>query len=216
MKVSPSIISSKLELLGEEIEKCDIAGADSYHLDVMDGHFVPNLTMGPDLISAVRRRTKKRLESHLMIDRPDRYYKSFIEAGSDILLIHAECLVNFRKLRKDISDYGAEFGIVINPETPLSEVLPLLPESRILLLMSVHPGFSGQKFIAGTVDKIREARSYIDGNGLDTEIEVDGGINDITGKLCADAGADILVSASYIFSGNIHERIGLLKSLKQD
>ena len=216
MKISPSIISSRLEVLGEEIEKCDAAGADSYHLDVMDGHFVPNLTMGPDLISAVRRKTKKRLESHLMIERPDRYYRSFVEAGSDILLIHAECLVNFKKLMKDIADSGAEFGVVINPETPLSEALPLLPESRILLLMSVHPGFSGQKFINSTVDKIREARSYIEKNGLDTEIEVDGGINDKTGKLCADAGADILVSASYIFSGNIQERIGILKNLKQD
>ena len=216
MKISPSIISSRLEVLGEEIEKCDTAGADSYHLDVMDGHFVPNLTMGPDLISAVRRKTKKRLESHLMIERPDRYYRSFVEAGSDILLIHAECLVNFKKLRKDIADSGAEFGVVINPETPLSEALPLLPESRILLLMSVHPGFSGQKFINSTVDKIREARSYIEKNGLDTEIEVDGGINDKTGKLCADAGADILVSASYIFSGNIQERIGILKNLKRD
>lgn len=216
MKISPSIISSRLEALGEEIEKCDAAGADSYHLDVMDGHFVPNLTMGPDLISAVRRRTNKRLESHLMIERPDRYYRSFVEAGSDILLIHAECLVNFKKLMKDIADSGAEFGVVINPETPLSEALPLLPESRILLLMSVHPGFSGQKFIGSTVDKIREARSYIERNGLDTEIEVDGGINDKTGKLCTDAGADILVSASYIFSGNIQERIGILKNLKQD
>ncbi|MEM0156855.1 MAG: ribulose-phosphate 3-epimerase [Thermoplasmataceae archaeon] len=216
MKISPSIISSRLEVLGEEIEKCDTAGADSYHLDVMDGHFVPNLTMGPDLISAVRRKTKKQLESHLMIDRPDRYYRSFIDSGSDILLVHAECLVNFKKLRNDIADSGAEFGIVINPETPLSEALPYLPESKILLLMSVHPGFSGQKFIAGTVEKIKEARSYIDRNGLDTEIEVDGGINEITGKLCADAGADILVSASYIFSGNIHERIGILKDLKRD
>lgn len=214
MKVSPSIISSRLEILGEEIGKCDSAGVDSYHLDVMDGHFVPNLTMGPDLVRAVRRVTKKKLEAHLMIERPDKYYRSFIDAGADVLLIHSECLVNFKKLQEDISSAGSGFGIVVNPETSLDHAKPYLEQSEIILLMSVHPGFSGQKFIESTVEKIRAAREYIDSHGLKTEIEVDGGINNETGKLCAEAGAHILVSASYIFSGNIQERIQTLKNLR--
>ncbi len=213
MKVSPSIISAKLDNLATEILQCESAGVYSYHLDVMDGHFVPNLTMGPDLVKAIRRNTRKKLEAHLMIDRPDRYYSSFLEAGADILLVHAECLVDFRKLHSDIISNGGDFGIVINPETPLDYAIPYLEDARVLLIMSVHPGFSGQKFIPATVDKVRRARQYINENKLNVEIEVDGGINNETGALCAEAGADILVSASYIFSGDISERVGILKKI---
>lgn len=213
MRVSPSIISAKLDYLAQEISQCDSVGVDSYHLDVMDGHFVPNLTMGPDLIRAVRRNTDRKLEAHLMIERPDKYYKSFIEAGADILLVHAECLIDFKKLRSEIMDTGSGFGVVINPETPLSDAIPYLDEAQILLIMSVHPGFSGQKFIPGTIQKIRKAKEYIAENNLKVHIEVDGGINNETGALCAEAGADILVSASYIFSGNIPERIGILRNI---
>ncbi len=213
IKVSPSLISCKLEALGKEIAACDEAGVFSYHIDIMDGHFVPNLTGGPDLVKAVNRSTKKPLESHLMIERPDRYYKNFIEAGSDILLVHQECLVDFKKLIADIRAEGASFGIVINPETPFSKAEKFLEDSEILLVMSVHPGFSGQKFIDYVVPKIAEARKYIDEQGLKTKIEVDGGVTDVTGKKALEAGADILVSASYIFSGNIGERIRTLQSL---
>lgn len=213
MKVSPSIISCRLEELGNQISECDRAGADSYHLDVMDGHFVPNITVGPDFVKTVRRNTSKPLEAHLMIERPDHYYKKFIDAGSDVLLVHQECLVDFKKLVTDIRDAGAGFGIVINPDTPLSSVHHLLEDSEILLIMSVHPGFSGQKFIDYVVPKISEARDYIDTHGLKTLIEVDGGITDVTGKKAAEAGADMVVSASYIFSGNIGERIKTLQAL---
>lgn len=213
MKVSPSVISCSLEELGKQIAECDNAGVYSYHLDVMDGHFVPNLTMGPDLVKAVRRSTSKPLEAHLMIERPDHYYRKFIEAGADILLIHQECLVDFKKLIEDIREAGGRFGIVINPDTPFSSVTHLLEYSDILLIMSVHPGFSGQKFIDYVVPKIKEARDYIDSHGLKTMIEVDGGVNNETGKKAVEAGADILVSASYIFSGNIGERIGILQDL---
>ncbi len=212
-KVSPSIISCRLETLGKEISACDGADVFSYHLDVMDGHFVPNLTMGPDLVKAVRRSTDRTLETHLMIERPDKYYKSFIDAGSDILLIHQECLVDFKKLIADIKGEGARFGIVVNPDTPFSAAERYLEDSDILLIMSVHPGFSGQKFIDYVLPKISEARKYIDEHGLKTKIEVDGGVTDVTGKKALDAGADILVSASYIFSGNIGERIGTLQRL---
>ena len=213
IKVSPSVISCKLEILGEQIGECNRAHVFSYHLDVMDGHFVPNLTMGPDLVRAVMRTTDKPLETHLMIERPDRYYRSFVEAGSDVLLIHQECLVNFGKLISDIKGSGAGFGIVVNPETPFSSVHNFLEESEILLIMSVHPGFSGQMFIESVVPKISEAREYLDAHGFKTQIEVDGGITDITGRKAVEAGADILVSASYIFSGNIGERIGILQNL---
>ena len=213
IKVSPSLISCKLEILGKEIAACDESGVFSYHIDIMDGHFVPNLTGGPDLVKAVNRSTKKPLESHLMIERPDRYYKNFIEAGSDILLVHQECLVDFKKLIADIRAEGASFGIVINPETPFSKAEKFLEDSDILLVMSVHPGFSGQKFIDYVVPKISEARKYIDEHGLKTKIEVDGGVTDVTGRKALEAGADILVSASYIFSGNIGERIRTLQSL---
>ncbi len=213
MKVSPSVISSNLEDLGPQIRECDNAGADSYHLDVMDGHFVPNLTMGPDLVKAIRRVTSKPLEAHLMIERPDKYYSRFIQAGSDVLLVHQECLVDFKKLISGIKAEGAEFGIVVNPETPLETVHKYLEESSILLIMFVHPGFSGQKFIESVLPKISEARDYISEHGFKTQIEVDGGVTDVTGRRVVDAGADILVSGSYIFSGNIPERISILKNL---
>ncbi len=213
MLVSPSIISSKLEVLGTQIKECDKAGAYSYHLDVMDGHFVPNLTMGPDLVSAVRRCTEKRLEAHLMIERPDKYAEKFIKSGSDLLFIHSEVLVDIRSTIKTIRDNGALFGIALNPETPVDRVLKWIEESDTVLIMSVHPGFSGQSFIRDTLPKIREVRKFIDNNNLQTKIEVDGGINAETGKLSAEAGADVLVSASYIFSGNIGERIGALSSI---
>ncbi|MCL4340680.1 MAG: ribulose-phosphate 3-epimerase [Candidatus Thermoplasmatota archaeon] len=213
MLVSPSIISSKLEVLGTQIKECDKAGAYSYHLDVMDGHFVPNLTMGPDLVSAVRRCTEERLEAHLMIERPDKYAEKFIKSGSDLLFIHSEVLVDIRSTIKTIRDNGALFGIALNPETPVDRVLKWIEESDTVLIMSVHPGFSGQSFIRDTLPKIREVRKFIDNNNLQTKIEVDGGINAETGKLSAEAGADVLVSASYIFSGNIGERIGALSSI---
>ena len=166
IKVSPSIISCKLESLGKEITACDEAGVFSYHLDVMDGHFVPNLTMGPELVRAIRRSTKKPLEAHLMIERPDRYYKNFIDAGSDLLLVHQECLVDIRKLAADIRSEGAGFGLVVNPDTPFSMAEKFLEDSDILLIMTVHPGFSGQKFIDYVMPKIEEARRYIDDHGL--------------------------------------------------
>ena len=213
MKVSPSIISAKLEDLGSEIAKCVEGGATSFHLDVMDGHFVPNLTMGPDLVKAVRRCTDLDLEAHLMLQNPDKYYRKFIDAGASIPLIHVESPINTGLLLKKITNEGNRFGIVINPETPLEKALPFLEDASLLLIMSVHPGFSGQKFIEDAVDKIREARSYIDRHKLETSIEVDGGITLDTAKICRDAGADIVVSASYIFSGEVTEKVRLLTRL---
>lgn len=213
MKVSPSLISSRLEDLASEISKCIDGGATSFHLDVMDGHFVPNLTMGPDLVRAIRRCTDLELEVHLMLQDPARYYRDFLKAGADLPLIHVESPVNTGVLLRNITKEGSRYGVVINPETPFEKAMPFLDEAALLLIMSVHPGFSGQSFIQDSVYKIREARSYIDEHKLKAAIEVDGGINLDTAKICRDAGADIVVSASYIFSGNVTERVRLLARL---
>lgn len=216
MLVSPSIISSNLLHLSDEIEECQKAGIYSFHIDVMDGHFVPNLTLGPDFVKTMRGFTKTKLESHLMVERPDRYYSVFHDAGSSTILVHLESPVNTGRLIREMEKNSIQYGIVVNPETDLKKAFPFIENAEILLIMSVHPGFSGQSFIESTVGKIVDARRYIDDAGLKTKIEVDGGINDSTGKLVANAGADILVSASYIFSGNIAERISTLNSIKPE
>lgn len=212
MLVSPSILSADFRILQKQIEECEKNGATAFHLDVMDGHFVPNITIGPEIVKAIRKSTELTLEAHLMIDRPDKYYKIFADAGSDILLIHYESPVNISGLFGKMKEEGIRYGIVINPDTEFSAVSDLIEGSEILLIMSVYPGFSGQKFIDVT-GKVSEASSYIKEHGLKTRIEVDGGINNETGKIVADAGADIVVSGSYVFSGNIREKIESLKAL---
>ncbi|MEM0139246.1 MAG: ribulose-phosphate 3-epimerase [Ferroplasma sp.] len=213
IEISPSIISSDLGHLADQVNECERAGAASFHLDIMDGHFVDNITMGPDLISAIRRNTKARLDGHLMIERPDKYYMSFVKAGCDVLLIHYEAPLEIDSFLKKLNDEGIRYGIVINPDTDLPKIYKFLDSSEILLIMSVYPGFSGQKFLPGALEKIKKAHEYIINNGYKTRIEIDGGINDETGKKAVEAGADILVSASYIFNGNIAERIDKLKNL---
>ena len=213
VEVSPSLISCDLANLGNQVVLCEKFGAGSFHLDVMDGHFVPNLTMGPDLIKAVRKVTDLRLETHLMIERPDKYYRMFHEAGSDLLLVHYESPVDLRHLFDGMSDENIDYGLVINPETPFSRVKDLVNECKVLLVMSVHPGFSGQSFIDSSLPKIKQARKYIDENNIDCRVEIDGGINYENGKKAVEAGADILVSASYIFYNDIADSIKKLKSL---
>ncbi len=212
IEISPSIISSDLSHLYEEIKRCENAGAGSFHLDIMDGNFVDNITMGPDLIRAIRKSTDLRLDGHLMIERPDKYYESFINSGIDVLLIHYEAPVNINELLGRLKANNIRYGIVINPDTDVKKVFKFLDRAEILLIMSVYPGFSGQKFIEASLNNVREAREFIDKNNYKTKIEIDGGIDDKTGKLAVDAGVDILVSASYIFS-NVDENIKKLKSL---
>ncbi|SMD30260.1 ribulose-phosphate 3-epimerase [Picrophilus oshimae] len=212
VEVSPSIISSDLSHLYDEIKRCEDAGAGSFHLDVMDGHFVNNITMGPDLIRAIRKSTGLRLDAHLMIERPDKYYKSFLDAGADVLLIHYESPVNTMELLKKFHRENIRYGIVINPETNFERVKSLIENAEILLIMSVNPGFSGQKFIDDSLIKVSQAREFIRANNLKTRIEIDGGINDETGRLAANAGADILVSASFIFKNGVINPIKTLKN----
>ncbi len=213
MKVSPSIIAADLTRLGEQISQCDAAGAFSYHVDVMDGHFVNNITLGTTFTAAMRKCTETEIECHLMIDRPDRYYEMFRAAGADTLLCHVESPMQVGSFFNRLKGENIPFGVVLNPETPFSKAVPYLENASIFLVMSVHPGFSGQKFIPDVLDKVSQARDYARDNSLDYMIEIDGGINNVTGKQAKDAGADILVSASYIFGGNIGERIGILKNL---
>ncbi|WP_393971458.1 ribulose-phosphate 3-epimerase [Oxyplasma meridianum] len=213
IEVSPSVISGDLANLGSQVTLCEKSGADSFHLDVMDGHFVPNFTMGPDLIKAVRKVTEKRIDAHLMIERPDKYYRVFHDAGSDILLIHYEAPISLKLLFNRMAKENIDYGLVINPETPFSHVKDLVDGCKILLIMSVHPGFSGQSFLESSIPKIREARKYIDDNGIDCRIEIDGGINYENGKKAVEAGTDILVSASYIFYNNIAGSIEKLRSI---
>ncbi|MDS0257032.1 ribulose-phosphate 3-epimerase [Thermoplasmatales archaeon AK] len=215
-QVSPSLISCDLSELGNQISQCEEAGADRYHLDVMDGHFVPNLTMGPDLVKAVRKCTDKPLEAHLMVERPDKFLSRFAEAGTDMFLLHQENLINFAQVFSEIQRLKLGAGIVINPETDPGKVVPYLDRIEMILVMSVHPGFSGQKFIESTPSKIRHLTEILLENSAQIPIEVDGGINDQTGRICLSAGASILVSASYIFSGVIGERIRILKNLRSE
>jgi ribulose-phosphate 3-epimerase len=213
IEISPSIISSNLLELGDQIKKCQAEGVESFHLDIMDGHFVDNITMGPDIVAAIRRATDLRLDCHLMIERPDRYYKSFVYAGCDVLMIHYETPIEVGSFLKKLGEESIRYGIVINPDTDVKKIYKFIPYSEIVLVMSVYPGFSGQKFIEKSLDKVKELRKFIDENHYSTKIEIDGGINYETGKLAVESGADILVSASYIFKDGISESIKKLKSL---
>jgi ribulose-phosphate 3-epimerase len=213
MKVSPSIISSKLEILKEQVLESVEGGADSFHIDIMDGNFVPNITVGQDFIRAVRRVTDIHLDAHMMILNPEKYWKSFADSGADLLYFHYETPFAFQRVLKEVKGHGKKIGMVINPDTPAGVLADFLPQLDRVLVMTVHPGFSGQKFIQSVLPKIREIREMIDSTAPGVQIEVDGGINNITGKMVKDQGADIIVSASYIYDGNIREKISILKGL---
>jgi len=213
VKISPSILSADFSRLCDELRRCEKGGADVIHLDVMDGHFVPNITFGPVVIKSIRKCTKIPFEAHLMIERPDKYAKNFVEAGSDIILVHREIGIPIKNLLRKIKNYGVEVGIVINPETPFENVKEFLENVEYLLIMGVHPGFAGQSFIESTLDKIREAREYIEKEGLNVQIEVDGGVKHHNAKKIIEAGANILVAASAIFRGDVVENIKKFKTL---
>lgn len=207
MLVSPSIISCHLEKLEEEVQKCEVSGVGSLHLDIMDGHFVPNITIGPDVVGAIRKVTNLKLEAHLMLDRPDQYYSRFMDAGADILLIHVESPINTGLFLKELRSKKISYGIALNPETPFEDAKPFLADAELLVIMSVHPGFSGQTFIHDMIPKIKEAKAFLHKNEIPAIIEVDGGINAETAELCKNAGADMVVSGSYLFSTNMRERL---------
>jgi ribulose-phosphate 3-epimerase len=212
-KIAPSILSADFTRLGQEIQAVAEAGADWIHVDVMDGHFVPNITMGPLVVEAVRRSTSLPLDIHLMISDPDRYIADFAAAGADYISVQVEVCLHLHRTVHLIRENGAKAGAVLNPATPVSALDLILGDLDFVLVMSVNPGFGGQRFIPATLVKIRQLRSRIDAAGLATLIQVDGGVNAGTIAGIADAGADIFVAGSAVFnSDNYTQAIAALKS----
>ena len=210
--VAPSILSADFSKLGKEIKAVEMAGADWIHIDVMDGHFVPNLTIGPVVVKSIRKTTDLPFDVHLMISNPEKYIERFVDAGADILTVHIETVKDPLESIKKIRDLGCKAGLTLNPDTPFKKISEFVPEVDLVLIMTVYPGFSGQKFKEEVIPKISEARKKIDSIGKDIYLEVDGGINDKTSILAKNAGADVLVAGNHVFkSKNYEKAISLLK-----
>ena len=215
IKISPSILSADFSKLGNEIQDLEKAKADLIHIDVMDGHFVPNITIGPEVINKLRKYTLLPFDVHLMISPVHNFIKNFAEAGADIITIHPEATNDLVSSIKKIKSYNKKAGVSLNPETSVKKVMPVLNSIDLVLVMSVSPGFGGQKFIKETLDKVKILRKEIDSKNFKTQIEIDGGINFETAKMAREAGADILVSGTTIFKengGNLKKNIQLLKT----
>ena len=215
IKISPSILSADFSKLGDEIQNLEKAEADLIHIDVMDGHFVPNITIGPEVINKLRKYTSLPFDVHLMISPVDNFIKNFVDAGADIITIHPEATNDLVSSIKKIKSYNIKAGVSLNPETLVDKVLPVLNSIDLVLVMSVNPGFGGQKFIKETLEKVKILRKEIDTKKLKTQIEIDGGINFKNAKIAIEAGVDILVSGTTIFQengGNLKKNIQLLRT----
>jgi ribulose-phosphate 3-epimerase len=199
VQIAPSLLSCDFGRLSEEVRAVEAAGADLIPVDVMDGRFVPNLTIGPVVVEAIKRAATRPLDVHLMIVEPERYIEAFARAGADILTVHVEASPHLHRTLQHIRQVGARPSVVLNPSTPLSAVEEVLGDVEMVLLMSVNPGFGGQGFIEATVDKVRRLRAMLDARGLSVDIEVDGGINAETAKRVVEAGASVLVAGSAVF-----------------
>ena len=201
-KIAPSILSADFARLGEEVKAVEKAGADYIHVDVMDGHFVPNITIGPLVVEGVHKVTDLPLDVHLMIENPDQYINDFAKAGADIITVHTEAVNHLHRSVQLIREAGCSTGVSLNPATPLEEIEYVLEDLDMVLIMSVNPGFGGQKFIPGVLPKIKKLREMINKRGLNIDIEVDGGVNSKTIGDVSAAGANIFVAGSAIFNTN--------------
>lgn len=210
IKIAPSILTADFFKLGDEIKSIENAGADLIHIDVMDGHFVPNITIGSLVVKAIKPNTNLPLDVHLMIENPDNYIESFAKNGADIISVHVEATDHLHRTIQLIKSYGVKAAVAINPATPLCELEYIIGDIDMVLLMSVNPGFGGQKFIPNVLPKIRQVREMIERKGLTIDIEVDGGVNEQTVKEVIEAGANVLVAGSYVF-GNDNRELAISK-----
>ena len=216
-KIAPSILSADFSRLGEEVRAVEAAGADYIHIDVMDGRFVPNITIGPLVVDAVRKVTSLPLDVHLMIEEPERYVEDFAKAGADIIVVHAEACRHLHRVVQQIKATGKRAGVSLNPATPLNLLDYVLEELDLVLLMTVNPGFGGQSFIEACLPKIKSLRSMLDSRGCEAELEIDGGAKPSNVARIAHAGADVLVAGSAVFGSNDYAAtIAEMKRLMQE
>ncbi|MCA0988028.1 ribulose-phosphate 3-epimerase [Guptibacillus algicola] len=213
IKIAPSILSADFAKLGEEVKDVEAGGADYIHVDVMDGHFVPNITIGAPIVRALRPVTNLPLDVHLMIENPDNYIEEFADAGADILTVHAEACPHLHRTIQLIKSKGVKAGVVINPATPVDAIKHVIEDVDLVLLMTVNPGFGGQAFIERVVGKIAETAKLANELGVSPEIEVDGGVNAETARKCIEAGATVLVAGSAVY--NQEDRKAAIESLRQ-
>ncbi len=197
--IAPSILSADFANLEDAVKESEAAGAERVHIDVMDGHFVPNISMGPVVVEALRPNTNLLIETHLMIENPDRYIGDFVKAGADIVIVHQENVPHLHRVIQQIKEHGKQAGVALNPGTPVHMLDCVFADLDMVLAMTVNPGFSGQKFISSVLPKVREIRDRIDAGNSECDLEVDGGVNETTGPQAVDAGANVLVAATAIF-----------------
>lgn len=213
IKVAPSVLSADFSNLKEEIFKLEAGGADMVHLDIMDGHFVPNITFGMPVIKKLRKVTKLPFDVHLMIEKPERYIKDFVDAGADIITVHQESTIHLHRVIQQIKSLGVKAGVALNPATSLTQIEDILKDVDMVLIMTVNPGFGGQSLIESMKSKVEKLRASIDAKGLDIDIQVDGGINLDNVRKVADWGANVIVAGSAIFSSEDVE--GTIKEFKK-